>query len=463
MQSTAIPAFNHPSFRGRIGVAQCDITPPVGIYSRTWGAATHEVAQSIHRPLTLSAMTIASSQRSSPLVLVCADLSFWKTPEAMATFQAQLLQELALPPEDFIFALAHTHAAPPLVITDEPLPGGDLLREYMESLPERIVETVRQAEQQSFDAILEWETGRCSLATIRDFRDPAPGKDRFLCGYSPAAKADDTLLVGRISDPHGTTRATLVNYACHPTTLAWENRAISPDYIGATRELVEQTTQAPMFFLLGACGELAPRYQYTGVTTVADAHGRQLGYAVLSTLSGMEPPGTALKYAGIVESGAPLACWSREPHAPSSRLDTLQTTIDIPLKHWPTAEELEREYLASSDPFQQERLRRKRGIRLALGDGDTFPLKLFTWRIGEAILTGSLGEAYSVFQEDLRAQFKENPVICMNLINGSLGYLPPADRYDEDIYPVWQTPFDRGCLELTLAAARKSIHDLLSR
>ena len=50
----------------------------------------------------------------------------------------------------------------------------------------------------------------------------------------------------------------------------------------------------------------------------------------------------------------------------------------------------------------------------------------------------------------------------MNLVNGSIGYLPPAPLYDEDIYPVWQTPFDRGCLERTIAAAQSSIHDILS-
>ena len=48
----------------------------------------------------------------------------------------------------------------------------------------------------------------------------------------------------------------------------------------------------------------------------------------------------------------------------------------------------------------------------------------------------------------------------MNLINGSVGYLPPADLYDLDVYPVWQTPFDRGCLERISDAMTAAIENL---
>ena len=53
--------FHHASFHGRIGIARVDITPPVGIPARNWGAAKHEIADSIHRPLTLTALTLATA------------------------------------------------------------------------------------------------------------------------------------------------------------------------------------------------------------------------------------------------------------------------------------------------------------------------------------------------------------------------------------------------------------------
>src|SRR5262249_20282608 len=161
----------------------------------------------------------------------------------------------------------------------------------------------------------------------------------------------------------------LVNYACHPTTLAWQNRLLSPDYIGAMRETVEaQTERAPCLFLQGASGELAPREQYTDDVAIADRHGRQLGHAVLSTLEGMLPPGRLLVYRGVVESGAPLATWALKPHAPSAALEVARMEVELPLKSLPTREEIEAQIAACQDRTLRERLVRKRRIRESVGE-----------------------------------------------------------------------------------------------
>lgn len=58
-------------------------------------------------------------------------------------------------------------------------------------------------------------------------------------------------------------------------------------------------------------------------------------------------------------------------------------------------------------------------------------------------------------------RFPDLAVICMDLVNGSVGYLAPADLYDLDAYPVWQTPFDQGCLERvgeTMTGAIEFLH-----
>jgi hypothetical protein len=348
-----------------------------------------------------------------------------------------------------------------LTDADDALPGSALHRAWMKDVFDATVRTVRQAREGQFVGTIEWHQGRCGLAANRDLLDPDPNRDRIVCGYNPAGDADDTLLVGRVTDESGRIRATLVNYACHPTTLAWDNEAISPDYVGAMRDTVQNATHAPALFLLGACGELAPRFQYVGDTDVADRHGRELGFAALAVLNGMEPPGAQLEYTGAVESGAPLAVWKHAPSEPSRQLSALRTLADLPMKSWPSAEELEEQRRACSDRALKERLRRKLNIRLGVGNGSSFELPIYAWRIGDAVVVGSCCEAYSVVQRELRRLFPSTTIVCMNLINGSIGYLPPAELYDAEIYQVWQTPFDRGSAERLLDTMTRAIRDVL--
>lgn len=457
-----LPVRQHGSFFGHIGLARTDITPPVGIYNRNWGAAHHDTAETIHRPLSLTALTLSTAADAEPLVLIDADLGWWRPLNLFESFRDRLIEELGLEPSRFVFALSHTHASAPLMEPDPSLEGSALLGPWLETVFAATVNTVRQALAESFEATMDWHAGKCQLAAVRDLPDPAADRDRFVCGYNPAAAADETLLLGRVTDQTGKLRATLVNYACHPTTLAWENTSISPDYIGAMRETMEAATGATALFLQGASGDLAPRYQYVGDPAVADRHGRQLGFAALATLNDMEPSGMQLYFQGVMESGAPLAVWQHQPRELTSTLKAVERSVELELKDWPTADELEQQRIDCQDRALEERLRRKRDIRRALGDGRTFPLSIYAWRIGEVVLVGCGGEAYSLLQQQLRERFPERTIICMNLINGSIGYLPPAELYSADVYPVWQTPFAAGSLERLTAAMTDTIEELLN-
>ncbi len=442
--------FKPPGFSGRAGMARADITPAAGIYARNWGAAEHDTAEGIHRPLFVSALVIHNSEEGNPLVIVDADLGWWRSLELERSFRNTILKTLDLDESRFIFALTHTHASPPLTDqVDKNWDGGDLLLPFLDQVRNTTIEVIQDAMESVQAVNIEWSTGKCQLATARDLRDPdESGKHRRICGFDPEAEADDTLLVGRISDKDGNTIAIIANYACHPTTLAWDNRMISPDFIGAMRETIEKEQPGSLaFFLQGASGELSPRYQYVGDPTVADQHGKELGYAVLSALSGMEPAGQQLAFKGVCESGAPLAIWKHEKCAHSSELKAIQTTIDLPLKDWPSADQLEHQRLTASDRHAEERLRRKRDIRRSLGDGDTYPLPVWIWQVGDAILVATMLETYSWVQLQLRKKFPASAIIYLNLANGSMGYLPPAKLYDEDLYQVWQTPFAAGGLE----------------
>ena len=259
--------FQHPGFFGLAGAARFEITPPVGIYARNWGAAARDAAGGVHRPLFVTALALADEAApENPLVLVSADLGWWRSPATERAFRRRLLDALGLDEARLVFALTHTHAAPPLVDGPEPgWEGGELLVPWLGQVETASLAAVRGAVAAMRPGSLEWRYGRCGLATARDLADPEE-TGRFLCGFDPGAPADDTLLVGRVAARSGgEPLALVVNYACHPTTLAWDNALVSPDYLGAMRETTEEAWAGGLtLFAQGASGELSPRYQYVG-------------------------------------------------------------------------------------------------------------------------------------------------------------------------------------------------------
>ena len=172
-----------------------------------------------------------------------------------------------------------------------------------------------------------------------------------------------------------------------------------------------------------------------------------MGYAALSALESLLPPRQALAFTGVRSSGAPLAIWERVPHAPRTTLSATRRELPLPLKALPSRADLEIQLAQSTDNAEQERLRRRLQVRDSVGDSDTTLYPFWVWKLGPIALVAHPGEAYSALQATLRARFPHLAVFVVNIANGWLGYLPPAELYSKTIYSVIQTPLAVGCLE----------------
>ena len=67
------PAVDTPQGFCHFGQARCDITPPVGIYHRMWGAALHDRATGVHRPLLATAVCLEPLAETGRAVIVGLD------------------------------------------------------------------------------------------------------------------------------------------------------------------------------------------------------------------------------------------------------------------------------------------------------------------------------------------------------------------------------------------------------
>jgi len=442
-----------PQSRCRFALAHSDITPPPGIYHRMWGAAKHERATGVHRPLRATVAIFAPLAGAGRQIILALDHCVMGASE-----HGKLVSVIAaisgVAAEETLVVFSHTHGAGLMGLERADLPGGELIPPYLDHLGETAGALVKEALLALVPAMIVYGTGKCALASHRDSWDGT----QYVCGHNPGVAADDTLVVARVSNESRALLATVVNYACHPTTLAWENTLISPDYIGAMRELVERETGAPCLFLQGASAELGPREGFVGDPAVADRNGRELAYAALSTLTSLPKSGTKFAYAGPVVSGATLGAWkhvplSSEELAAKARWSRERWHEPLPYRPGqPTIAEIEKSLAslhaeestarAARDETRAAECRAlaERKSRLLhrlseLPQGDHYPLQVALWQIGDAVWIGVQGESYSLLQTELRRRFPGKTLIVASVAaDWGASYLPPRELYNTGIY-----------------------------
>ena len=447
---------NTPTSILRFGHARCDTTPPVGIYHRMWGAARHDAATGIHRPIQTDLLILEPidgrpDERVLRLQLDLVGL----TNEQTNRLVANLAEATNTSPDDILVTFSHSHASGVYGPNRRSLPGGDLIDPYLDELNTKVIELGKAATASLAEATITYAFGHCDMAANRDYWDEENGL--YTTGFNPDRAADDTVMVSRVADPDGRIRLVIVSYGCHPTTLAWDNTLVSPDYVGALREVVEQDAKAPCCFFLAPCGDLGPRDGFVGDVGVADRNGRQVGHAALSALYSMGEPRTDFTYAGPVVSGATIGTWKWEDLSADRLKETSifrggvfkvgLNLIDLPtldslradLSRY-TAEQVEAD--ARGDVVQArdvgaraERCRRWMGRLELLPAGEAFPFRFSVHQFGDAVWVTCSGEPYNWLQTELRRRFS-NLTLMVSSIAGDtqVAYLLPREDYGKGLY-----------------------------
>lgn len=444
-------------FRGRVGVARCDITPPLSIYARTWGSAQHDVADGLHCPLVATCCWFSPSEGPDLVLLTLDAIALWQ--EEADAIRAEMLRALQLEPAQLLVHPSHAHSTPMLARRHADRPGGEHIAPYLDSLPAVCSSLAREARNARVPSVVNWAYGSCGLAVSRDAVDAATG--RGVCGPNPAGAADHTLLVGRVVREDGRVSGVLVNYACHPVSLGGANRLISPDYIGPLRQLIESHGVETCVFLHGASGNMTPRRSYQADVEAAVHNGRELGFAVLSCLESMPPPGMQYEYAGIEESGTALAAWQlRSTSRATTDTGARVVPVSLPLKSLPPRLEIVERLRGATERFAIERAERLLAIKDRIGDATSAEFPVTIWALGDAIVVATTGEPYVQFQQRLRAEFPQVPIAVLNLTNGTTNYLPDLQAFAGDNYPSRYTEYAPGCLERVQEETARSIREL---
>jgi hypothetical protein len=377
----------------RAGVGRSTITPPIGV-QLTGFAARKSGCTSIHDDLLATALVLDDGE--TRLALLTCDL-IAVHPTVVATVRQSVEAIAGIPGDHLMIACSHTHAGPPTFATPATAAHN---RRYVEGLPARLAATVTSAAADLQPACLSHGSGRTAIGVNRrQLRD-----GRIVIGEAASGLIDHELGLVRIERPDGSLLALVVNATAHPVILGPANLAVSADFVGIARLLVESHIGAPLLFVQGACADVNPREAATRGLDSTIRAGNAFAADILAGLDGDTRPIEATPLAAArLEVELPL----RQPIAgePPPSLDTM----DDPETTFPW------EIPIADNAVQME-------IQ-AFGVGD---LGIVALACEPFVATGLACKAASPFALTIVAGYA----------NGNVGYVPTAEEYPRGGYEI---------------------------
>lgn len=380
----------------RASVVKIDITPDKPQWLLGYAARQ---STGVHDPLFHK--IVALDDGRTQFYLVSTDVALF-SPAFYDEFCEELRKQTGIDRKFVWWTVTHTHSAPelgPPGLAKAFLSGRydhEPDWDYARAVKRKLIDGIVEARQRLSPAKLRVGTTNASANINRRSRDP---QGRISLGLNPDGPVDRQVGLLRIDRADGTPIALIANYAMHGTVLGGRNQLISGDAPGIVAAYVEEKLGAPMLFINGATGDIAPIYSvYDDFKRVRIAEFNVLlGDRILAAMKTLPPASSPVK------------------------LEAAEEILETPLKpglKWPE------EIAAYVTPQAQVRL----------------PLRFLRINRETALWAAPL-ELFCEIAMDVRAQSRVKNTFYFGYANGWLGYLPTRKAFPEGGYETTVTPF----------------------
>ena len=380
----------------RAAVVKVDITPDSPKWLSGYQARQSDgVLDPIHHKV------VAIEAGGVPFYLISSDLCLF-SPTVYDSVTAELQKAAKIDPKHVLWSVTHTHAAPEIGPPEmyKALLGRsdhDWDREYTARTTSALVDAVRAARDKLEPARIAFGTG-AAMANINRRAMDVDG--RVSIGLNPEGPVDRQFNLIRLTRPDGNLIALVLNYAMHGTVMSGQNLKISGDGPGVVATYLEQKLGAPVLFVNGAAGNIAPIYSvYPNPNAGHLSQFRVLlGDRVLAAVSSIG-----------------------------------QGTADVSIRHAERIVETPRkEGLAWPDEL---------AVYARAADQPLVRLPLRFVRINDTVIWSAPVEMFCEIAIDVREQSPFAHTFYFGYTNGWLGYLPTAKGFAEGGYEPRTSPF----------------------
>lgn len=382
----------------RAAVVKVDITPKTPQWLMGYAARK---STGVREPIFHRIAALESG--GTQVFLVASDLCLF-SPTVYDEVATTLKKEFGIEPQQFWWSVTHSHSTPevgPPGMYDVLLKGRSdhpWDRDYCEFVKAAVVTGIRDARARLAPARIATGTGFSRANINRRARD-ADGK--ISLGLNPDGPTDRQIGLIRLERPDSSLIGLIANYAMHGTVLAGSMLQISGDGPGVVSNYVEEKLGAPMLYINGAAGNLAPIYT---VQDLAKSHIGEfrvlLGDKILEANRTMGP------------GAADVSLWHGEKWIETPRREGLGWTDEL----------------------------KAYGAKSTTG-ADLVRIPVRALRINDTILWASPVELFCEIALRVRADSPFRHNFYFGYTNGWLGYLPTAQAFREGGYEPRTTPF----------------------
>jgi hypothetical protein len=455
------------------GAGRTEITPAPGTPQGGWGAQTHQRGIGADMPMYATALALSDGENTG-VILDVDSIGF--NSEWTECYLNSISKLTGLDREHIRLSCTHVHSGPNtfrLAIISE---GRDMAERYLEELSDHLAGAAWQAIRNLQPVRVGAGSGSSRVGVNRRFRLP---DGRMAVGRNWAGKVDHTVRVVRFDDLNHQPVAVLVNYACHPTIVGWQNQYFTPDYPGVVRKVVERDIGGKCLFLQGATGNITPRLGFTGDLSVYHRLGTILGLEAAKVAAEIELPARRETLVDIMESGTALAIYEEESREPTE-LDFRMITrkVALPLKQFGPPEKAREETArllsqlndlrAAGAPPDEIRAANARAVQsgwktenACLYHGKpTLARELQCMRIGQIALISTEGEPFIEIALRVIGASPFRYTLFSGYSNGGFGYLPTREAYGEGGYEIETAPFSEDAADVFVEEATRMLNEI---
>lgn len=453
------------------GVARADVSPPSRIAQVNWGSQTHVESEGID-PAGMVATALVLSDGKQKFAMVDVDAL---GPDGAAAIARRASELTGIPVAHIRLAGTHTHSGPGFSRVRGPAgvdPGvyERVIEAHRAATADKIVSAIVEANAKLEPAHIGGGRGAGTININRRVRAEA-GRPAAV-GRNPEGFVDREMIVFRIDNAQGRPLAVLVNFQCHGTVLAYENKLISPDWIGMTRRVVEQALPgAKCLYFQGAAGNQGPVEGFTGDVSVAHRLGRILGHQAAALAVEIETVRRVPKFEGFVESTAYQAKQHWRVEGPrDATLKFASKLVEVPRRRY-TQQDLDQMARLVEQAKQTSgghaAIARVRRVQNLLDqwkqpyDPSPIRVQIQALRVGEVAIVAMPGEPFAEIGAAIKKASPFPFTMFCGYSSGDGGdYMPIASEYALGGYEVERTPYAPEAAEIVIREASALYRDL---